>query len=106
MALIIARVGEPIAWLRVRAEDFFVRYLAGSGLCEETEQKSGTCRVGERSTDKTRRPPKSPPRLRRGCRGHKPRQGWLVSGFNMAVERLTSSSNHPGSSPRLLPSPP
>ena len=123
MALIVARVGKPVPGLRFSAADSLVGNLARSDLDKEEEQQkqkaerlSEAATYGEtpdagRKTRLARRGEmpqpgrcarKSPPQMRRGCRGHRPRRGWLMYRF----DAFAICSNHPGSSPRPLPSPP
>src|SRR4030095_3934081 len=122
MALIVARVSEPIPGLRICAADSFVGNLARNALNGEEQQKqkaegsSEAATYGEtpdagREAQLARRrempqpgrcASKSPPQMRRGCRGHRHRRGWLIYRF----DAFAICSNHPGSSPRPLPSPP
>jgi hypothetical protein len=122
MALIVARVGEPIARFRFGTADSFVGNLARNGLSEEEQQKQRAERFSEAATyreasdagreaqlARRREMPqpgrcasKSPPQMRRGWRGHRHRRRWLIYRF----DAFAICSNHPGSSPRPLPSPP
>ena len=123
MALIVARVGKPVPGLRFSAADSLVGHLTRSGLDKEEEQQHEARRLNEAATTEGESPDpgretqhvwrrampepsgcasKSPPQMRRGCRGHRPRRGWLMYRF----DPFAICSNHPGSSPRPLPSPP